>query len=538
MKTIISKKLLSVVLSVLCVFSFGMFLYTSQNAENVRAAEGTNETVFEMVNEVYLRTDADGLAFAVKFDESVYNQLTEENSTKRLHFGLVPEQNIKTLIDKVEAGEFDKVALSETNKYYLDISIAKEAIYKKEDGFYYAKAGVEQVNENHRDLNYVAAAYYCDEVIAEGGTTYSNYVFARFNGDDYKKSMSSQYAELNGNILSVENPQELFDVYNWFGNKDSEYPVLISNNEAYGQLVELVNNDKIGNDVKVSIAEGVDTTVAGFTVTLNTNGATSCEELISYTYGVETMLPTPEKDNSIFKGWYTNADCLGESVTKIEKSDFGKKAFYALWYNNVITDKSVGEKTWGNGTVNYSYDAQNGASFKFDESNVVGMGKIKFAGMDVYDSTLQFTVTINASDDWQWNYVVFRGDVSLDNFTALAFRKGGGHIMLLSRVNGVWYSYDNSEANPGNIISGTATTKNCELGTSDILKNLSGDVIDLSIESSKNYVKVYSGQTLIYESPLTLELPSAAGIFYFSSANANPKLALSGVKCYARIDNK
>ena len=201
-------------------------------------------------------------------------------------------------------------------------------------------------------------------------------------------------------------------------------------------------------------------------------------------------------------------------------------------FNNIINVESFGKKTWGNGTVNYSYDEQKGASLKFDNPNVVGMGKIVYGNICTNETVLTFKATVDTSDDWQWNYVVFRGDEGLDNFTALAFRKGGGHIMLLSRVDGIWYSYDNSDAKPGNIILGTATTKNCELGTSEILKNLSGNVIDLSIESSWNYVKVYSGQTLIYESPLTLELPSAAGIFYYSAANSNNNLSLTNVKCF------
>ena len=154
------------------------------------------------------------------------------------------------------------------------------------------------------------------------------------------------------------------------------------------------------------------------------------------------------------------------------------------------------------------------------------MSQITYSGTVGDKTVLRFTADFSTGGEYDWSYVVFRGGSGLDDFTALAFRKGGNHIMMLSRAGGVWYSYDDSN---GTIISGTETVKNCELGSSPVAF---GDTNDMTIASSLTEVKVYLNETLIYESPLTLKLPSAAGIFAFGAASGNPYLKLSNINCY------
>ncbi|MDY6367982.1 MAG: InlB B-repeat-containing protein, partial [Clostridia bacterium] len=68
-----------------------------------------------------------------------------------------------------------------------------------------------------------------------------------------------------------------------------------------------------------------------YAVTLNTNGATSCAELTSYTYGVGATLPTPTKKGYTFGGWYENSSLSGSKVTSISTTDIGDKVYYAKW---------------------------------------------------------------------------------------------------------------------------------------------------------------------------------------------------------------
>ena len=199
----------------------------------------------------------------------------------------------------------------------------------------------------------------------------------------------------------------------------------------------------------------------------------------------------------------------------------------------LITADSTDKMCWGDNleTTEYSYEEGSGASFTLNcqPSALVGMGQILY-GEEACDQTyLSFTATLPQGNDWAWNYVVFRGGDSLDDFIALAFRKGGGHITMLSRVGGTWYSY--ADTNNSEIIVNIPTVKNCELGTSEVLSGLSGNIVDMEIHSSSDYVRVYAEGQLIYQSALTIPLPSATGIFVYTSANSSTNLALSNVKC-------
>jgi uncharacterized repeat protein (TIGR02543 family) len=93
-----------------------------------------------------------------------------------------------------------------------------------------------------------------------------------------------------------------------------------------------------------------------YNVTLNTNGATSCSQLTSYTYGTGATLPTPTKTGYTFGGWYTTSTFSGSAVTSISTTDNGDKTFYAKWTAKTYTvtfDANGGTCSTANKTVTY-----------------------------------------------------------------------------------------------------------------------------------------------------------------------------------------
>lgn len=56
----------------------------------------------------------------------------------------------------------------------------------------------------------------------------------------------------------------------------------------------------------------------------------------SYTYGTACALPTPEKDNNGFNGWYLGSDLSGSKVTEIADGEFGNKTFYGEWVSQQV----------------------------------------------------------------------------------------------------------------------------------------------------------------------------------------------------------
>ena len=80
-------------------------------------------------------------------------------------------------------------------------------------------------------------------------------------------------------------------------------------------------------------------TAKSYAVTLNTNGATSCDALTTYTFGTGATLPTPTKTGYTFGGWYDNSSFTGEAVTVIAADATGAKTFYAKW--NAISSGGI-----------------------------------------------------------------------------------------------------------------------------------------------------------------------------------------------------
>lgn len=99
-------------------------------------------------------------------------------------------------------------------------------------------------------------------------------------------------------------------------------------------------------------------------VTLNTNGADSCAELVGYTYGIGVTLPTPVKEGYTFAGWYTANDFSGDAVTSISTTDTDDKTFYAKWVekSNISFDTA---------TQSYTYDGS-AQAFSITGTSVTG----------------------------------------------------------------------------------------------------------------------------------------------------------------------
>lgn len=56
----------------------------------------------------------------------------------------------------------------------------------------------------------------------------------------------------------------------------------------------------------------------------------------SYTYGTACALPTPEKDDNSFNGWYVGSDLSGSKVTEIAVGEYGNKTFYGEWVSQQV----------------------------------------------------------------------------------------------------------------------------------------------------------------------------------------------------------
>ena len=220
-----SKALMAILLFIItlvCGF-FALNTYSADASSSVTTNDG-----FVMVNEANLRIDGDGLSFVVKFNQAT---LDEINDGAELHFALVPEKNIESFISVVNGGTFDKDKYSVEKKAYLDIHITADKISKDGD-YYYAKAGVANVDASHRTMNYLAWAY----CLSDG-----DYTFAKFYDGDYTKSTSNQYAELNYWIINSDKTSELFNQYTWFGGEN--YPIIVNSVEDYKGLVDVIENN-------------------------------------------------------------------------------------------------------------------------------------------------------------------------------------------------------------------------------------------------------------------------------------------------------
>ncbi|MBP3544478.1 MAG: InlB B-repeat-containing protein [Lachnospiraceae bacterium] len=71
-----------------------------------------------------------------------------------------------------------------------------------------------------------------------------------------------------------------------------------------------------------------------YSLSLELNGGTLDDPMDSYEFGAYVELPNVYRVGYSFKGWYDNAECVGEPVTAIATGESGAKTYYALWSND------------------------------------------------------------------------------------------------------------------------------------------------------------------------------------------------------------
>ena len=67
-----------------------------------------------------------------------------------------------------------------------------------------------------------------------------------------------------------------------------------------------------------------------YNITYQLNGGTCNNMVNSYVYGENIDLPTPRKENSVFRGWYTDAS-YSNRIEKIDSDVYGNITLYARW---------------------------------------------------------------------------------------------------------------------------------------------------------------------------------------------------------------
>ncbi|MDE6585911.1 MAG: InlB B-repeat-containing protein [Clostridia bacterium] len=68
---------------------------------------------------------------------------------------------------------------------------------------------------------------------------------------------------------------------------------------------------------------------------------TGTDNVTSYTYNTQTVLPTPEKSGYTFDGWYSDIDCTQNKTNKISVADNGNKDFYAKWVKSIVNELAL-----------------------------------------------------------------------------------------------------------------------------------------------------------------------------------------------------
>ena len=151
-----------------------------------------------------------------------------------------------------------------------------------------------------------------------------------------------------------------------------------------------------------------------YTVTLNANGGTiNSGNVTSYTYGVDTTLPTANDmtyTGHTFKGWYDNEGMSGSPVTAIGDTETGNKAYWAKWEANAYTvtlNANGGTINSGNVT-SYTYGVgaklptavdmtYTGHTFKgwYDNENLTGSPVTAIGGTETGDKEYWAKWTIN-----------------------------------------------------------------------------------------------------------------------------------------------
>ncbi|MBQ0099355.1 MAG: Ig-like domain-containing protein [Firmicutes bacterium] len=417
------KSILLILCSLFVIFTAMLFVNSTNKAHAETNSSINDKTnVFEMENEALLRQDGDGLSFKVKMDGDVFSKVVNDADAE-LHFALIPQKNIEPFIKIVEDGDFSKDVYE---NYYLDILFEKDYFYRQDDVFY-AKAGVQNVGEAHRKMNYVAWAYYL---------TGENYVFANFHTEGQESllqasvhSMSNQYTALNTIIFDVDDTKALMDQYSWFGEK--EYPIEIKDATKYDALIEKVNNGLDLSKINIVVEEGVEPrkafekeenkpTVYASSYTITFEGVEIAESKFAYGTKIADINKLAEKVGYTLKGWkYDNGveyvDLPNDWILT------GNITLKAVWTANTNTpyslviyqeeldgsfkelDPRVLTGTTGETTNKESFMSEIPVGFEVDDDNLNNVTEVEITGdgqaqLVVYIVRKTFTVTWKNGD--------------------------------------------------------------------------------------------------------------------------------------------
>ena len=122
----------------------------------------------------------------------------------------------------------------------------------------------------------------------------------------------------------------------------------------------------------------------GYTVTLNKDGGTiNSGNVTCYFVDTGATLPTEvTKANSIFGGWYDNAECTGTAITEIPVGPTGEKEYWAKWTATHTCSIEPVEKVWP--------DCENGGKEAY----------YKCEGCGKFFEDAEGTVAIDDIDSW------------------------------------------------------------------------------------------------------------------------------------------
>ena len=202
----------------------------------------------------------------------------------------------------------------------------------------------------------------------------------------------------------------------------------------------------------------------------------------------------------------------------------------ATTWNNAVKPGAGSKVQWDAGGANdIGYTpatAETGATLS--SSAAVSGGRRLIEQQSASGTTVHtFTASMGPTADMEWNYFVFRADPNGESFIAYAFRNGYSHRTLLAynASTGRWDYF-------GDLSFAPEHDKNYPLSPTE--GDLSGETLDVKIVSSEEYVQVYYGERLVYESALMQKLPAATGIMVWNQANIAAFMGVSytNVKCF------
>ena len=241
------------------------------------------------------------------------------------------------------------------------------------------------------------------------------------------------------------------------------------------------NSYEPGGSVPADVTKlTVQWTAPAYTVTLHANGGTIADgkNVTSYTYGVDTTLPTAGDmtyTGHTFKGWYDNEGLTGNPITEISTDETGNRTYWAKWEANTYTvtlhpnggtiadGKNVTSYTYGVGATLPSADdmTYTGHTFKgwYDNEGLTGSPVTAISNTETGNKEYwakweanTYTVTLNTNG----------GTINSGNVTGYTYGVGAtlptaDDMTYTGHTFKGWYEDSNFSGNPVAEISTTAT---------------------------------------------------------------------------------